>query len=253
MQLEYNAACNRGSVRKNNEDMVLAADAFIRDAIIPTKYMDMAEESFLFAVSDGMGGHNAGEHASEFVLRRMQKMLLNLPGKIDDEALRELLDVKAKEIHNQLNDVGRQNASMQGLGCTFTGLLYKEGNFYLIHVGDSRLYRLRGKYIAQLTRDHSLRNMLNDDSIPPNTLGNCFGGGVSSFFYDFENLTDRLLPGDQLLLCSDGLSSELEDERMEELLLAGADASTLAARANECGGNDNIACIVLKILSNTTS
>lgn len=247
MTVEINAVCDMGRQRQNNEDMVLAGTAFLRNAELDWQQMELGTEPVLFAVSDGMGGHNAGEQASEFVLRRMDNLLRAVPAGLSEEQIKHLLDEKIPEVHQQLNQVGNQNPTMKGMGCTFTGFWYYSGQFYFIHVGDSRLYRLRGKYIAQLTRDHSLQKMLNNASIPANHIGNCFGGGVSAFFYDFENLHDRVLPEDTFLLCSDGLNGELEDEVMEELLLSGSAAGGLVAKANELGGRDNISCLVVRV------
>ncbi|MBL7736301.1 MAG: serine/threonine-protein phosphatase [Chitinophagaceae bacterium] len=246
MTLSIAAASDVGCVRANNEDMLLVQDQFIRDASFENR-IETVDGPILIAVSDGMGGHAAGELASEFTLQRMAAAITGLPKEADKASLEELLKEQIKAIHDSLNMLGKENPTMQGLGCTFTGLLLYNAGIYLIHVGDSRLYRQRRGLIALLTKDHTLRNMLNDPSIPANKIANSFGGGASDIFFDFEDLTDRMLPNDILLLCSDGLSGELSDDDIEAALDAGADAKTLVNLARNKGGRDNISCIVIRI------
>lgn len=247
-----------GKVRSNNEDMILVNDEFIRDRAYKTELKNTGS-SFLIAVADGMGGHNGGEIASEYVLRNMAHTISLLDNTRDEDqyfplttnfgadALKKILEVKIREVHQSLNALGKKKSSLKGLGCTFTGLLFFAQRIFLIHIGDSRLYRLRGPFLAPLTNDHTLRNQLNDSSIPANRLVNCFGGGVEGIFFDFEELTDRLVPGDKLILCSDGLYGELTDEEMAASLLSGATTDELVQRANDNGGHDNISCVIVEL------
>lgn len=247
-----------GKVRSNNEDMILVNDEFIRDRAYKTELKNTGPP-FLIAVADGMGGHNGGEIASEYVLRNMAHTI-SLPGNTREEeqdislttnfgadALKKILEAKIREVHQSLNSLGEKTPSLKGLGCTFTGLLFFEQRIFMIHIGDSRMYRLRGAFLAPLTNDHTKRNQLNDPDIPANILVNCFGGGVAGIFFDFEELTDRLVPGDKLVLCSDGLYGELTSEEIARGLLNGEIADELVQKANEKGGHDNISCIVIEI------
>ncbi len=245
MMLSITAVSDMGCVRSNNEDMLVVKDQFIRDGDIENK-IDVGDGTALIAVSDGMGGHAAGELASEFVLQRMSAAIANLPGSGVTE-IKEYLDQQVRSVHLSLNTLGKENPALLGLGCTFTGLIWHDGRIYLVHIGDSRLYRQRRDLITLITKDHSLRNLLNDPSIPANKIANSFGGGAADIFFDFEELSGRLLANDILLLCSDGLSGELTDDEIEEALAAGTDAKTLVNMAKSKGGNDNISCIIIHI------
>lgn len=240
------ALCDKGSVRTNNEDMILVKGEFIRDATYST-IITMDENAWI-AVSDGMGGHNAGEMASEFVLRNISKLLLALPVNADNKTLETILTGQIREVHASLNQLGLNNPDLKGLGCTFTGILLYEGRICSVHIGDSRLYRLRPPYISQFTKDHTLRNMLNDPNVPPNIIANSLGGGSPDIFLDFEDISERLMDEDILLLCSDGLSGELNDETIEQVLMNGGTVQELVTLAKEKGGNDNISCVLIRSL-----
>jgi PPM family protein phosphatase len=246
MKLTISAVSDIGCVRQNNEDMLVVNDAFIRDAAF-TGELTVDGQSCFIAVADGMGGHNAGELASEFVLQRMTAAAKALPATDNDAALQVLLDGLVRDIHVSLNQLGVHNPDLRGLGCTFTGLLLHQGQLYSIHVGDSRLYRQRRQFLALLTKDHTLRQLLGDPSIPANRIANSFGGGAGDIFFDFEPMTASVLEHDVLLLCSDGLSGEVTDEQLETALVEGADAAQLVQLARANGGNDNISCIVVTV------
>lgn len=246
MNLSIDAISDMGCVRQNNEDMILVEDEFIRDASA-RKEIEAGHGISLVAVSDGMGGHNAGELASEFVLRKMAAALSSLQTQGGSGAIREEVERHVQEIHASLNELGKANPEMNGLGCTFTGLLFYGQGLCSIHVGDSRLYRLRGSFITRLTSDHTLSELLKDDSIPKNQLANCFGGNSPDIFCDFADITDRVSPGDLLLICSDGLNGELTDEEIADILHGGLGARGLVDGSRERGARDNVSCVVISV------
>lgn len=237
------AKCDLGLVRTNNEDMVAVDDHFIRDAEYAVSDL-IPDVPHLFAVADGMGGHNAGEIASEFVLRRMVNGLKDLDFS-DETALRNGLKTQIETIHADLNKLGTTNPEMTALGCTFTGMYLFNTKLFLVHIGDSRLYSLRGKYIAQISKDHTAGRLLNFRNADANKLVNCFGALAPDIFFDFEDISARMEPGDLFLLCSDGLSGELSEEEIETLLCDDPVPSTLINKAKEKGGRDNISCIIV--------
>lgn len=238
------ALCDIGMVRKNNEDMILVDDSFIRDGSFDVT--NLGEEPVrLVAVSDGMGGHNAGEIASEFVLRRIKNEISSLEFESDDK-LEAGLDKQIRKIHDDLNKLGESNPEMAGMGCTFTGVLFTGERIYLVHAGDSRLYSLRGKYIHQITKDHTVGKLLKLSGGDANKLVNCFGGGAKDIFFDFENLTSRIEPGDLLMICSDGLSGELSEDELEEALITNPTPAYLVDLAKQKGGRDNISCVIIQ-------
>ncbi len=197
--------------------MILVVDQLIRDSNSETEFTTGIKNCWI-AVADGMGGHNAGELASEFVLREMAGFVDTMPANLDVKDLENVITALVNNIHVRLNQMGTSQQGAKGLGTTFCGLLIYHDKVYSINIGDSRLYRYRGNCLVQLTRDHTLRNMLNDMSIPVNQIANSFGGGMDKIFIDFENYTDRLFSNDILLLCTDGLNGELTDEEIENAL-----------------------------------
>lgn len=244
MNFSIEAICDIGVVRKNNEDMILIGDQLIRDD--SAEYaIDAGERNFMIAVSDGMGGHQAGEVASETVLQRMRLAVAGLGNALNPEQLRAYFEVKIKETHQELNAMGQANSAYYNLGATFTGLLMYNKKAFLINIGDSRLYRLRGGLMAQLTTDHSLSDWLNNPAIARNILANSFGGGAHHIYFDFEET--NLLDGDTLLLCSDGLSGEISFEDIESILESAQPLSAMVNRARANGGRDNISAIKINI------
>jgi len=246
MNCKVSAVSDVGCVRTNNEDMILIVDQLIRDSSCDFTFTPGTKNGWI-AVADGMGGHNAGEVASEFVLREIAAFVDTMPANLDPEELKTVINALVREIHSQLNRMGTSQQSSTGLGTTFCGLLFYQEGIYSVNIGDSRLYRFRGNLLAQLTHDHSLRNMMNDPSIPANQIANSFGGGSERIFMDFENLTDRLFANDVLLLCTDGLNTELNDEEIDNILEQKAGCSELVSQAKSKGGRDNISCILISL------
>jgi serine/threonine protein phosphatase PrpC len=246
MNYKVSAVSDVGCVRTNNEDMILVLDQLIRDSNCEMAFTSGARNGWI-AVADGMGGHNAGEVASEFVLRELAAFVDTMPANLDADEVKTVIDALVKDIHTQLNHLGASEQAAKGLGTTFCGLLFYREEIYSVNIGDSRLYRFRGNLLAQLTHDHSLRNMMNDPSIPANQIANSFGGGSARIFIDFENLTDRLFPNDILLLCTDGLNTELSDEEIDTALEQQSGCSELVNLAKAKGGRDNISCVLISL------
>jgi PPM family protein phosphatase len=246
MNCKVTAVSDIGCVRTNNEDMILIMDLLIRDSSCDLSFTSGTKNGWI-AVADGMGGHNAGEVASEFVLREIAAFVDTMPANLDSEELNTVINALVRDIHSQLNRMGTSRQSSIGLGTTFCGLLFYQEGIYSVNIGDSRLYRFRGNLLAQLTHDHSLRNMMNDPSIPANQIANSFGGGSERIFMDFENLTERLFPNDILLLCTDGLNSELNDEEIDTALEQKSGCVDMVNLAKAKGGRDNISCVLINI------
>ncbi len=245
MKFVIEASSDVGSVRTKNEDMVLIGSHLFRDDHFECA-VELAGDPFFLAVADGMGGHELGEIASETVLRKMQELLALLPPGLEEPDLKEFLTGQIRAIHDALNAYAAERQLSRGLGSTFVGLLHYNRKQYLINIGDSRLYRLRGAILAQLSNDHSLSNLLNDPNIPQNQLANSFGGNVTSIFFDLEEVV--LFAGDVLLLCSDGLSNEIDQTALEDLLAEHDGVSQLVELAKNNGGRDNISCIKVTVV-----
>jgi len=230
---EQYAGTDTGRQRRANEDSHLA-------------------RAPLFVVADGMGGAQAGEVASRIAIESFQD---GLQGATSPEAaLAELTQRANAHIH----ELSHSNAEQAGMGTTLTAVYVGEREVSIAHVGDSRAYRLRDGELERLTEDHSLVDeLLRQGRLTPeealehpqrSVITRALGpeGAVE---VDTRSYTAR--DGDVYLLCSDGLTTMLAEDRLAELLLAHASlreaGEALIAAANEAGGRDNITVVLLRI------
>lgn len=223
-----------GCVREHNEDSLVVAPP-------------------LFAVADGMGGHAAGEVASEIAVRTLQACA---PTTTDTQALSEAVEIANRQVIRASQDRGRQ-----GMGCTLTACILEGEQIAIAQVGDSRAYLLHGGQLQQITRDHSLMaDMIEAGRLTPeearvhpdrSKITRALGSDAS-MRPDMYKL--NVAAGDRILLCSDGLTSMLYDEEIEAILNRGYDpqrsASILVNEANAQGGLDNITVIVVDVVGN---
>ena len=243
--IHMTAASKVGCVRSQNEDMVLLGSHFVRNDAFSTRVDLTNSDRYLMAVADGMGGHNRGDVASSDALHNLEFYFHDLPTGLSSESLKDKFEDWLDSINNIIDSKGRSDEQYKGMGTTLVGLAFYEGKFYTLNCGDSRLYRFRDGDLTQLTSDHSLSNMLGS-SQHSNVITNCIGGGATSSFIDFVNITDDIKEGDVYMLCSDGLTDMLPDSIIYTLLAEGSDANTLCDAAVAAGGLDNVSCCVLQ-------
>ena len=242
--LNISAASWTGRVRRQNEDMVLVNDRFIREDSYQTQVVLGREDRLLVAVADGMGGHNRGDVASNDTLHNLHYFFYDIPSCLTVGDFNEAIVEWLESINNYIASKGRADVQFKGMGTTLVGIAYYNRDFYSMNCGDSRLYRFRNHQLIQLTTDHSLNNM-NAGEKRSNIITNCIGGGCRSSFIDMVQMTDDMLQGDVFLLCSDGLTDMLPDEAIIKLLEQNADADALCSAAIEAGGVDNVSCCVI--------
>ncbi len=245
IRLEITSTSQVGCVRSQNEDMVLVDTHFIRNSEFSTQASLNHNDRYLVAVADGMGGHNRGDVASNDVLRNLQYYFSDIPEKLNAGDFNEVMVEWLDSINNFVASKGRADEQFKGMGTTLVGLAYYYGDFYSMNCGDSRLYRFRQGELTQLTTDHSLNNMLGSEK-HTNIITNCIGGGCNSSYMDLVRISD-IWPDDVFLLCSDGLTDMLPDQKIARLLNDGADAMALGDAAVEAGGLDNVSCCVITI------
>ena len=240
------AASRIGCVRSNNEDMVLAFVKLLRSDAYKTEFMTENTDRFIVAIADGMGGHNAGEVASEEVLSNLKFFINDLPHGLTPGEMNEMMVEWIDTINKRVNSHGLMDPSKLEMGTTLVGILYFCGHYYWMNCGDSRLYRLRDGQLTQLTTDHSL--LKNDGSQRhSNVITNCIGAGIQNSYIDFYEFTNDVLPDDAYLLCSDGLNDMITDLEIEELMVANKSANQLCEAAIEAGGFDNVSTCVFHI------
>ena len=244
MKLDIQAICHKGLVRENNEDAVSVSGLFLRDDSAELT-VDTPDDGFFYLlVADGMGGHEKGEEASSFALDEIKEQLSFHQIKPDtfEDDIREA----TKDIAFKLNRAAADQGQAKPMGCTLTGVIWHYGRIWLVNAGDSRTYRYRGGILRQLTTDETERGITCDPNASKLLL-NCLGGGCDGRLV-IDDLEGKLMPGDILLICSDGLCDMVSDEDIETAISEGATAADLYRMACEGGGVDNTSVILAKIL-----
>ena len=244
--MNITAACRVGCVRHQNEDMILIGNHFIRNDAYTARVDLTNQERFMIAIADGMGGHNRGDVASNDVLHNLQFFYHDLPAGLNPSGFNEMIVDWLESINNIVASKGRADEQYKGMGTTLVCFAFYEGEYYSMNCGDSRLYRFRQGKLTQLTTDHSLSNMLGQEK-HSNYITNCIGGGCSTSFIDIVKITPDILLDDSYMLCSDGLTDMVSDDKIAALMAQGATANDLCEAAMVAGGLDNISCCLVKI------
>ncbi|WP_376988886.1 PP2C family protein-serine/threonine phosphatase [Bosea sp. R86505] len=197
-------------------------------------------EAGLFAVADGMGGHAAGDLASQSIVEILRAVVE--PGAT--LAVRVALAEEAIEaVNGALRARAASSLHKDIIGSTVAVALVGEGMAVSLWVGDSRVYRFSGGRLSQLTRDHSLAE--EEDSGNSHVLTRAVGSAAQ---VEIERAVTEIHPGDTLLVCSDGLNKALSDEDIAGFLsepLSGL-AERLVARAIVAGGRDDITAVIAR-------
>jgi len=250
--LEIVSHTDPGMVRSHNEDSVAS----------------IAEKG-LVVLADGMGGYNAGEVASGMattVLTTELRQMLeeHAPQEVDPKsgkkAAQKMLQEQVAKANTSIYQAAQSQPQYAGMGTTLVVALFYDNKLMVAHIGDSRLYRMRGDEFTQVTKDHSLLQEQIDagmltkaqakHSLNKNLVTRALGidPTVEPEIREYDTL-----PGDIYLLCSDGLSDMVGDDDIGMTLQAlGANlelaAQQLVQMANDNGGRDNISVILIKVL-----
>jgi len=261
-----------GRSRNLNEDQFLIAD-LNKSMLVHQMSLKQDDHTRLFGgsqgqlllVADGMGGHAAGEQASAIAVESLEQYVLNtmswffrLQENIESDLVDEFkaaLDVCQKSIET----AALINPARQGMGTTLTMAYVLWPWLYVVHVGDSRCYLFRDSRLERITTDHTVaQQLLERGAISPNdaqhsrwshVLYNCVGGG--SHELNAEVHRAELKIGDTILLCTDGLTVKMPEEKIVEVLkrpISSEDAChRLVDAANELGGPDNVTVVVARV------
>jgi serine/threonine protein phosphatase PrpC len=231
-----------GMVRAGNEDSAMTSN-------------------FLVAVADGMGGHAAGEVASKIAIRATAAIAKGLRSKdLAQGESDELLANSIAQIDLALAQSVDDNPLLAGMGTTLSALFLRDGSITLLHIGDSRIYRLRGNTFEQLTTDHTvIQELLDQGTITQAEIASHPQRSVLTQVLMGEG---RHLPGlttleikadDRFLLCSDGLTGVLSDKEIKAMLKGkgrGTAVDALIEAAHLNGAPDNVTVIVADLLEN---
>jgi PPM family protein phosphatase len=230
---ETTCKTDTGRQRRDNEDSALA-------------------RAPVFVVADGMGGAQAGEVASRIAIEAFER---GLP---DSGTPEQRLATRVREANHQIYERSRADRGRAGMGTTLTAAYLDQSHVAVAHVGDSRAYLYRDGTLQRLTQDHSLvdelvrRGKLTEEQAaehPQRSIITRALGPEPEVEVDTWSYPARA--GDVVLLCSDGLTSMVSEERIAEILAAhhdlGAAADELIREANEAGGRDNITVVLFRV------
>jgi len=241
--LEVGFNSDRGLKRKNNED------AFF---VIP--------ENNIFMVADGVGGNKSGEIASRTTVSKIVEYIRNnaLKETFSENEIRDYFVKCIQQVNRNIWELSRLQPENMGMATTVVIAYIRGSKVYITNVGDSRAYCFRKGILAQLTEDHTYVNKLVREGTitmeeafyheKKNVITKAIGGDAIIFpdFFSFS-----IEEGDMIILCTDGLHGEIGDVNICKILADGGNmpdiCSGLVNKAKQCGGNDNITVICLKI------
>jgi len=201
-----------------------------------------------------MGGAAAGEIASSLAKDEMLRVLTARP---TDQPMPQTAEQAIHAANEAIFSRSERNYKLSGMGTTLVGLVTKERHVWVVNVGDSRCYRLRNAHLEQITLDHSLveEQVRMGRMTPAEALRSPLRNVITRALGTQAQVTPDIFelaaePGDLFLLCSDGLTRELSDAKIESLLnneLALEDRCTrLVNAAKKAGGHDNITCLLVR-------
>lgn len=244
--LEIATITDAGVVRSFNEDTIATE-------------LDLG----LALVADGMGGYKAGDVASgmaaSIMVSELKRLMREAPA--TPNGISEILKSTANKANRAIYQTAQSNPQYHGMGTTLVAAIFHDNRLNFIHIGDSRLYRLRRGKLSILTQDHSILHeqvalglISNDDakiSHNRNLVTRALGVEAES---KCEVQSQPVEPGDIYLLCSDGLNDMVDDANIELALNALQANLPLTVRqlimmANDNGGHDNVSAIVIKVLA----
>lgn len=250
--LEVGFSIDKGKVRQNNEDSLAALT-------INQANEEECQSVGVYAVADGMGGHQAGEVASKLAVRTaIQNLLSNVTESSDEmpenyrEWLKGAVAVANQMVHRKANE------DQKNMGTTLVMAVVAGHDVHVVNVGDSRAYLISPRGIRQITHDHSLVQTLVDSGTitPEQAAKHPYRNVLTQSVGTEENLkidlfSETLDPDESLLLCSDGLWETLNDAKIQEIILS-AESPSAACQAlidasNAAGGRDNIAAVLVRL------
>lgn len=251
-RMVVSALSDVGRARRTNEDAFAVTDLASGQQIEvhgTDRAVDIEERGVLLALSDGMGGHQAGEVASALVLESLQAALQTESRGAIHEQLEEAVQRANRSVMS-----AAQEANRRGMGATLTAVFVRGSEAYIAEIGDSRAYLLRKGRLRQITRDQSLVQLMVDHGVlsaeeartsPSKNVILQAVGLAEDVRVAIARL--ELRRDDRFLLCSDGVSNAVSDDELKQIMTGSeprAACDTMIALANDRGGLDNQTAIV---------
>ena len=248
--IEAACGCNKGKIRSRNEDNFSFQGTCLElnneGLKQPAHFETSGKNRFCMAVFDGMGGEDFGDIASLTAARKLIQAEGSLPTFLFSK--RQYLERLAQQINDAVVAAAKELGTDR-MGSTMAALLFSGKYVYSCNLGDSRAYRLRNGELLQLSCDH-----IESRSFPPGRkapLTQHLGIDPQDLLIEPYIVRDKISPGDQYLLCSDGLTDMLTSSEISDIMLSSKDTEAcvthLIDAALEHGGRDNITVIICKI------
>ncbi len=244
-----------GLVRTSNQDHFLIAELArtlrVLQTSLPQPEVHVGHRrGHLFLIADGMGGHKGGDVASALTVTSVEHFMLDVFRKAED------FQTALKQAHARILEETTRHPEVSGMGTTLTMAIANNWKLFVVHAGDSRCYLFHDGELRQLTADHTIvaemqrRGLLTPEDAAHHmyrhVVTNVVGGAQPSVTVDVQEF--ELHPGDKILLCTDGLTDNLTDDRMTLILQSECDpqaaCNRLVDEALQQGGQDNITAIV---------
>lgn len=245
MDFEFYSQTDTGRVRSNNEDSVA-----------------LDEAHGVAVLADGMGGYAAGEVASgmacDFIRAELGRWLGEASVAATDNDVRRAMDICVDNANRAIFGAANSNPTYAGMGTTLVLGVFRSGRLLMGHIGDSRAYRWRNGVLQQITKDHSLlQEQIDAGILTPEQAQYSANKNLVTRALGVEDVVllethqHDLQSGDVILMCSDGLSDMLSDLEITGVLAAYPHSldemgSALVAAANDAGGRDNIAVVLVR-------
>ncbi|MGQ0597421.1 Stp1/IreP family PP2C-type Ser/Thr phosphatase [Aquabacterium sp.] len=244
MDFEFFSQTDTGRVRSNNEDSI-AVD----------------ESCGVAVLADGMGGYAAGEVASgmacDFIKSELGRWLHEASSNASDGDVKRAMDICVDNANRAIFGAANSNPTYAGMGTTLVLAVFRSGRLLLGHIGDSRAYRWRDGQLQQITKDHSLlQEQIDAGILTPEQAQYAANKNLVTRALGVEDLVlmethlHDIQSGDIYVMCSDGLSDMLRDQQIAEVMAAHTSlpdmGAALVAAANDAGGRDNIAVVLVR-------
>ena len=250
LDLEFAELSDPGRSRDHNEDSI--------GHVLPSSPAQVQSQGWLFAVADGVGGHEKGEVASQLAIETMLGGFRKIPKGVVHASLLPKLVQDANAV---VYDAGHaRQAGGPRMGSTLVACALRFDSAVVSHVGDSRCYLFRNGAGGPLTHDHTMADeqvrlgVLSQSEAAKSDGRHILTRSLGSdLFVAADTITVNIIPGDVLLLCSDGLHGYVPDASILRLINASSDldamAAALVAAANEAGGRDNVSVQLIRVRS----
>jgi len=232
MNFNISGFTHNGTVRKYNQDCIL-----INKYIISIDRIELYNQNEIVCfVADGVGGNNAGEFASKYVLTKIKENITKIINKPGETLL---------NINSELIELTKDDVKLNGCATTLSGLIIKDNYFNIIHSGDSEIWLLRNETFIKITNDQVL-----DNSIDNSPITSYFGGNENYLTLDEDIYIEESYENDIFLICSDGLFKAMKHKQVKSILKANKKLNVKSLKILEnClnqGAIDNVSVILIE-------